>query len=127
MKMPWESAIESITGLISELTVDDDKIAEINLEIEKLKSGITSQLLSTATTPKVDATIKIMIAFKNIILPMLRPFGAACMTGFGMYCHYKEIPLDGATQVVMDGAFPAWGASRHMHKAKQLEREDWED
>lgn len=124
MKMPWESAIESVTGLISELTVDDDKQAEIKLELEKVKADVQKQLLSTSTTPRVDAFVKLLIAFKDIVIPLLRPLGAACMTAFGMYCHYKGIGLDGATQVVMDGAFPAWGASRHVHKSKKIDKDE---
>lgn len=120
MKMPWETAIESVTGLISELTIDDDKQAEIRLELEKVKADVQKQLLSTVTTPRVDAFVKLLIAFKDIVIPLLRPLGAACMTGFGMYCHYNDIGLDGATQVVMDGAFPAWGASRHYGKKDEL-------
>ncbi len=116
MKFPWESAIESVTGLISELTIDDDKQAEIRLELEKVRAGIQKQLLSTTTTPKVDATVKLLIAFKDIVLPLLRPLGAALMTAFGAYCTYKEIPIDGATEAILIGAFPAWGASRHSNK-----------
>jgi hypothetical protein len=116
MEMPWTSLIESITGLAGEYIEDKDKSNEIKFKIQELEFKLRESLLVTKTTPKVDAFVKVLIAFRDIILPMLRPVGAAMMTGFGMYCHYKGIPLDGATQVVMDGAFPAWGASRHVNK-----------
>jgi hypothetical protein len=131
MKMPWETAIESVTGLISEFIVDDDLRAKLNVELQKIEAGVTTQLLQTTTTPKVDAFVKILIAIKNVIIPLLRPLGAGCMTAFGMYCHYNSLPLDGATQVVMDGAFPAWGASRHVEKQKKIRKksnndDDWD-
>jgi len=132
MKMPWEDAFTSLTGLISEFITDEDLRAKLNVQLQELETGITNQLLQTTTTPKVDAFVKILIAFKNVIIPLFRPLGAGCMTAFGMYCHYQSIPLDGATQVVMDGAFPAWGASRHVEKQKKIAKKpddysDWDD
>lgn len=121
MKMPWESLIQSISGLAGEFIEDKDKRNELIFKVKELEFSLRESLLSTKTTPKTDAFVKLLIAFKDIILPMLRPVGAAMMTGFGMYCHYKGIPLDGATQVIMDGAFPAWGASRHVNKNKEQE------
>ena len=116
MKMPWTSLIDNISGLAGEYIEDKDKSNEIKFKIQELEFKLRESLLATKTTPRTDAFVKLLIAFRDIILPMLRPVGAAMMTGFGMYCHYKGIPLDGATQVIMDGAFPAWGASRHVSK-----------
>lgn len=121
MQMPWESAINAVKDLAGEYIEDKDKRNELNFKLQELEFKLRESLLTTKTTPKTDAFVKILIAFRDIILPMLRPVGAACMTAFGMYCHYKGIPLDGATQVVMDGAFPAWGASRHVHKSREEE------
>lgn len=116
MSAPYEKAISSVTNLISEFITDDDLAAKLNVEMERISAGIRSELLNTTTTPKVDAFVKLLIAFKDVIVPLLRPVGAGCMTAFGMYMHYRGTPLDGATQIVMDGAFPAWGASRHVNK-----------
>jgi len=132
MKMPWTAAIDAVKDLAGQYIEDKDKLNEINLRIQEMEFGLTSALLTSKTTPKTDAFVKIMIAFKDVILPMLRPLGAACMTGFGMYCHLKGIPLDSGVQVVMDGAFPAWGASRHVAKkdelkAKVKEKGYWDD
>jgi len=115
--MPWTAAIEAVRDLAGQYIEDKDKLNEINKELRVLEKGIEESLLNTSTTPKTDAFVKILIAVKEVILPMLRPLGAAAMTAFGMYCHVKGIPMDGAAQAVMDGAFPAWGASRHVHKA----------
>ena len=131
MKMPWESAIKSITGLISEAIVDDDKQAEIALELERLQVDVRKTLLSTKTTVRVDAFVKVLIAFRDIVIPLLRPIGAGAMTVFAAYCTYKEIPLAGATETMLYSAFPAWGASRHVHKSRKIENQPsdsgWED
>ena len=118
--MPWESAIESVTGLVSELITDPDKKAEIELELQRIDAGIRSELLKTKTTPWTDAFVKLLIAFRDIIIPLLRPFGSACMTAFGMYCHIKGIEIDTGLLAMFDGAFPAWGASRHINKKDQI-------
>jgi len=118
--MPWESAITGVKDLISEFIVDEDKKNQINYQIQELEFGLRENLLKTTTTPKVDAVVKLMIATKDVVIPMLRPVGAACMTAFGMYCHAKGISMETATQVIMDGAFPAWGASRHVAKKDEL-------
>lgn len=116
MKAPWESAIESVTGLISEFIEDPDKQAELRLKLSQ-------SLLQTTTTPKTDAFVKILIAFHDIALPMLRPLGAAAMTAVGLYFQYKGIDMDAGLQAVVTGAFPAWGASRHINKqTEQRER-----
>lgn len=118
MKMPWTSLIDGITGLASEWIEDPDKRNEFNFKIRELDFKLRETLLTVKTTPKTDAFVKILIAFRDIILPMMRPIGAAAMTAFGMYCHLKGIDIGETSQVVMDGAFPAWGASRHVHKMK---------
>lgn len=122
MKMPWTSVIENLSQLASEFIEDPDKKREIDYKIQELAFDLRRSLLNTVTTPKVDAFVKLLIAFRDIILPLLRPVGAACMTAFGMYCHYKGIEVDGAVHAMLDGAFPAWGASRHVHKSNELKQ-----
>jgi len=124
MKMPWESVIEGLTSLASEYIEDPDKRNEFIFKTQELDFQLKEKLLETTTTPKIDAFVKLLIAFRDIILPLLRPLGAACMTAFGMYCHYKGIDMDGAVHAVMDGAFPAWGASRHVYKNNELKSQD---
>lgn len=116
MEAPWESGFKALTSLISEFVVDDEKMAQINLEIGKVKASVKSDLLKTSTTPKVDAFVKILIAFNDLILPWFRPIGAGLMTAVGLWFHYKQIPIDGAVHAMLDGSFPAWGASRHVNK-----------
>lgn len=119
MKMPWESAIDGLFNLAGEWIEDKDKRNEFNFKVQELQFKLRESLLATKTTPKTDAFVKLLIAFRDIILPLLRPLGAAAMTAFGMYCHVNGVDIDAASQVIMDGAFPAWGASRHVNKQKE--------
>lgn len=112
MKAPGETAIESITGLISEFITDPDKAAEFRFKLDQT-------LLQTITTPRTDAFVKILIATRDIIIPMIRPLGAAAMTAAGLYFQYKGIEVDTTIEALTVGAFPAWGASRHVNKQTQ--------
>lgn len=111
-----------ITGLISigkEFIEDKDKSTEFAYKA-------MDKLLGTTTYRWVDALVKLSYASEQITKGLLRPIGAACMTAFGMYCHFKGIDL-GASAIVYDGALPAWGVSRHVEKSKTPKNWDSED
>lgn len=114
MKMPWEDAVNGLIDIGKEFIVDKDKQIEFEYKTKELSLQMASELLKTQTVPWVDALVKLMYAAQTFI----RPFGAFIMTCFGAYCHYKGIPLDAGLHAVFDGAFVAWGASRHAHKSK---------
>ena len=122
MKAPYESAVEGFFGVVSEFITDDDKIAELRFESDKLKFELDKVLLNTTTHPKVDALVKLLIATRDIIIPMLRPVGSIAMAGFGAYCIDKGIELSPTMQAVLFGAPVAWGTSRHIEKGKQKQR-----
>ena len=107
----------SLVGLASEFIEDPDKRIEYQFKAQELNINFMQAVTSTVTIPWVDALVKLMYAF----IAILRPLGSAAMTAFGIYAHYKQIPIDGAMHAVLDGAFPAWGASRHMNKHKEQE------
>ena len=117
--MPWNILGDSIGGLINladQYIVDKDKQIEFKFKALELKQAGQESLLNSATTPWVDATVKLLFAINTL----WRPAVAAAMTAFGAYCHYKGIDIGDVGTVVFDGAFPAWGASRHVSKAKQV-------
>ena len=116
MKFPWEDAVEGLIGLGKEFIVDKDKAIEFEYKTRELSMSMEKTLLSTTTTPKVDALVKLMYACQ----PFFRPLGSFCMTAFGAWCHYKGITLDVALHSIFDGAFPAWGVSRHVAKQKGI-------
>lgn len=131
MKMPWESAIEGITSLISEAITDGDLRAKLQVELEKIRSGITLELLKSKTTPRTDAFVKILIAFRDIVIPLFRPIGSACMFAFGAYCLENNITISEPLQIMLFGAPVGWGYSRHKEKGEKIKRkkpddDDWD-
>ena len=124
--------ISPVTNLADKLILDKDKYAELQHKKLELKHKSKDKLLSITTTPKTDAFVKLLIAFNDVILPLLRPVGSACMTGFVIYCEANDIELSAATELMMAGAFPAWMASRHKNKSDEIKKsgrpskEDWE-
>ena len=115
MALPYESVINGIIGLGSEWITDKDKQIEFAFKMRELNFKMAESLLRTQTVPWVDATVKIIYAF----VALMRPLGTALMTGFGLYAHYKQIPIDTALHAAIDGAFPAWGVSRHINKTRE--------
>ncbi len=131
----YEKAIEGITNLISEYITDDDLVAKLNFETEKLKFELDKALLSTTTTPRMDAFVKLLIATRDIIIPLLRPLGSLAMACFAAYCAYKHIQLPEAIQYALFGAPLAYGTSRHANKkdeqktqrAKIARTDNWDE
>ena len=107
---------DSLFGLAGELIEDKDKRNEFNMKIMESKNALSMAILQQKTHPKVDAAVKVMYALNMF----WRPVVSAAMTIFGAYCHYKQIDLGSlAIHGMFDGAFPAWGFSRHVEKNKK--------
>lgn len=118
-----DSLIRDIIGLGRELIVDKDKAIEFEFKAAELRVQALSTVLQTKTHPWVDAAVKLMYAFQIF----WRPLVGTLMTGFGMYCHYKGIQMDTGLHAVFDGAFPAWGVSRHIEKKQKLKKQISDD
>lgn len=124
VKMPWTSLIDGIAGLAGELIEDPDKRNELLFKVKELEFSLRETLLNTKTNPWVDGFVKILIAFRDIILPMLRPLGAFYLSYMGVDIAQSELAAGGDISALSGGltaAFPAWGASRHSHKRKEQE------
>lgn len=106
--------LSGLIGLASEYIPDKDKQAEFQLKAKKYEHDLLSTILETTTVPWVDATVKILIALNA----MWRPIAGAAMTAFGAYAHVNGIDIPVELHAMFDGAFPAWGASRHFNKQK---------
>lgn len=120
--------MDSLIQLGSEYIVDKDKLIEFQFKAMQLKQEQAVTILATKTNPFIDALVKLMYAFQIF----WRPLVGMLMTGFGAYCHYKGIDMDVALHAVFDGAFPAWGVSRHVEKQKKLNnydpyKDEWTD
>lgn len=133
--MSFAAGIPIIGDLIklgSELIEDPDKKNEYAHKALEATLDYQKTIISTKTSPKVDAFVKIMYAFSDIIQKVWRPLIGGAMTAFGAYCHYKGIDVGDASQIIFDGAFPAWGVSRHAtkkdeEKRKQADDEWWDE
>ena len=108
--------LDSLLQLGAEFITDKDKLIEYQFKAMELKQAQALAILNKDTSPWIDGTVKLMMAFQVF----WRPFVGAAMTLFGAYAHYKGIEIDAAAHLIFDGAFPAWGASRHVEKQKKL-------
>jgi hypothetical protein len=119
MEMPWTSLINSISGLAGEFIEDKDKRNELMFKVKELEFSLRETLLATKTNPFVDGFVKVLIAFRDIILPMLRPLGAFYLSYMGVDIAQGELAAGADVSALSGGlaaAFPAWGASRHVNK-----------
>jgi hypothetical protein len=112
----FSALVSPVTKIADKLILDKDKYAEIQLRKIELEHKSRDKLLAITTTPRIDALVKLLIAIRDVVIPILRPLGSACMTAFGLYAHYKGIEIDLALHGLMDSAFPGWMASRHVNK-----------
>jgi hypothetical protein len=121
--MSWlKSLISPITNLAGKMIMDKDKFAELQFRKLELEYNAKKDLLKQTTTPKIDAVVKLLITINDVVIPLLRPLGAAAMTAFGIYMHAKGTPMEAISQAIFDGAFPAWGASRHVNKQTEAKK-----
>lgn len=113
--IPFTGIFENLIKLASEAIPDKDKQVEFNFRVIEMQQQFMTLVLQTQTVPWVDALVKILAALNMFT----RPIGSALMTAFGAWAHYKQVPMDLGIHAVFDGAFPAWGVSRHMDKNQQ--------
>lgn len=114
--------IGDILSIVSEAVVDKDKRNEINLKLAELSHAFQMAMIQSQTVPWVDALVKVMYA----LVALAAPLGTAATTAFGLLMHYlvltgKVDPAaapDTMTHLLIDSAFPAWRAARHVEKVK---------
>ena len=104
--------ISGLMGMGKELIEDKDKRNEFNMRVKEMEGKIVLALIQQKTTPKVDATVKLLHAF----IPFFRPLGGALMTAFGAYALATGMEIPVGLEAVLISAFPAWGASRYKEK-----------
>lgn len=124
-----------VTGIIDKMVMDKDKYAELQFKKLELGYNARSELLKITTTPKVDAMVKILLAIKDVVIPLLRPVGSFAMAGFAAYAQIHDIQLPAELQYMLYGSPLAWGASRHVNKQTETKAkakagnkfDDWDE
>lgn len=107
--------ISNVIGLGKTYIESKDKQVEFAEETMKLGFQLQEHILTMQTTPKMDALVKFMYAFKEMIIPLMRPVISAGLSGFAAWAAYKHIDL-GSMNTVLGAAFPGWMASRGIEK-----------
>lgn len=122
--MPLLSLLPGLMELGKEFIIDKDKQIEFAYKTQELAFKSMEAMLSAKTNPWVDGFVKIMYAMQV----MWRPLVGGCMTLFGAYCHFKGIDIGETSQIIFDGAFPAWGVSRHVEKQNKAKKKPvWDE
>ncbi len=122
MKMPWESAVESATGLISEFIEDPDKKAEIT-------ARTVEAMLGSKTIKYVDAIVKLAYASEHLMKGLIRPSISAFAFLYGLFNpevlkSLHELGTVGDAGIAaMFGSFPMWGISRHKEKQAKANKD----
>lgn len=123
-------AVEVITGLIglgSKFIEDKDKRAEFIDKQADRAHELMLKMLDAKTYPWVDALVKLAYASEAIAKGLLRPIGAAGLTGFVLYAEIKGIELSPTVEALCAAAFPGWMASRHQEKKRKQRLTDESD
>ena len=104
--------------IADKLVMDKDKYAELEFKKAENEHDARMALLQVTTTPNIDAFVKLMMAFRDVIIPMFRPVGSIAMAAFGAYAVQNGLDISEPVQIALFGAPLAWGASRHAEKKK---------
>jgi hypothetical protein len=125
---PIAELFNNLIGVGKELIVDKDKQIEFAFKIAELQAQLSEKMLTMQTTPKVDAFVKVLYAFKELILPMFRPLVSALPWMMLLWSPETVIntinlvsmklgePYSGMIITGLYSMFPAWGYSRHKEK-----------
>ena len=107
---------KGLFGVVDQLVEDKDKKNEIILKISEMQNQLNLTLLQQKTTPWVDATVKLLFAFRDLVIPLMRPIIGALMTGYAAYAETQGVALSPVVQAALAAAFPGWMYSRHSEK-----------
>lgn len=120
MNIPIINAVtgvfKQIFGVVDQLVEDKDKKNELIVKVAELQHQLSMQLLQTSTVPWVDATVKLLFALRDLVIPMFRPVVSACMAAYVAYAELNGITLSPLVEAAFAGAFPGWIASRWSEK-----------
>lgn len=110
---------KQVAGIIDQFVEDKDKKAEIVYQLTLKEREFSTAILTLQSTPRMDALVKFMYAWRDVGLSVVRPIGSAIGLAFVAYCTVKGIALPDWLEAVMVALFPGWMASRHLDKQAQ--------
>jgi len=122
----FTSLIPSLFKIGDKLIVDQDKKAEYAFKVQEMMFKQMEVMLNVKTFPWIDALVKLSYASESIIKGLFRPLGAAALTGFAIYADIYGINLSEGVELILYGAFPAWGVSRHTEKKDKLKAKQYQ-
>lgn len=118
------SLIPGLFKLGGKLIEDKDKKAEYSFKVLQMSQDLALKMLEVKTYPWIDGLVKLSYAGEQIIKGLFRPIVTAIGFAFGLYFELNEIEVSATVEAILFGSFPAWGASRHIEKAKP--KDDWD-
>ena len=105
--------------IADKMVMDKDKYADLQFKKAELKHEAQMALLQQTTTPTIDAWVKILLALRDIIIPMFRPLGSLAMAAFSAYCIKEGIELPEYLKEALFAPSVMWGYSRYKEKTKE--------
>lgn len=105
-----------IISVIDQLVEDKDLASQLKLKALEQTVEYNTAILTSESVP---IGVKYLLAFRDIVIPLLRPVGSAALSAFAAYAAVKGITLDPVVQAAFAGAFPGWMASRHVRLKQQ--------
>ena len=121
------SMLPNLFKLGGKMILDKDKQAEYAFKVLEMSDRFAQKMLETKTYPWIDGLVKLAYAGEAIVKGLIRPLGALGMGAFAIYAEVNGIELSETIQVMLYGAAPAWGVSRHQEKKRVRKEEDWDD
>lgn len=119
--------ISPVTNIADKMVMDKDKYAELQFKKVELQHKSKDKLLAITTTPNIDAWVKLLIAIKDVVIPLFRPIGSIAMAVFSAYCIKEGIELPSYLTEALFAPSVLWGYSRHKEKQNQTSYENDED
>jgi hypothetical protein len=107
---------KGVIGIVDQLVEDKDKKLDATIKIMELQNALAINLMSQKTTPWVDATVKLLFAVRDVVIPLFRPIVSAMLTGYAAYAAANGITMNPMVEAALASAFPGWMAARWSEK-----------
>ena len=105
-----------IVDVIDQLVEDKDLAAKLKVELVKSQQEFMRSIYGSEHTPTI---VKILYAFRDLVIPTLRPIGSALMPVVMIYAQSKGIEIPNELVAGAAALFPGWMYSRHKGKAQE--------